>query len=159
MREKVQRKFWQIHFSTALALMMTCAFLLGFNLTRARKTFTWPEGVYTTYGWPFDACLLRGEAIQKWNYFGITCDLVGAIAIIALIAVVCEWFTRFQLYERAPRCNRMGVLKPKRSREQKLALSNRMAEIEVKRPAQAGVAGKAISAESPARQDTSEQRH
>jgi hypothetical protein len=105
MRETVRRKFWQIHFSTALAVMMTCAFLLGSNLTQTKKLFVWPEGVYTSYGWPFDVCLLRGDNIQMWNYFGLACNLIGAVAIIGLIAAMSEWYTRFQLYERAPRRN------------------------------------------------------
>jgi hypothetical protein len=100
MHEKSPQPLWRLHLSTGLTIMLMSAFLVGCNFTRAKKLFIWPEGVYSTYGWPFDVCLLRHDTVIQWNYGSLALNALAGLLFIALAGSLCEWFTRFQRTRR-----------------------------------------------------------
>ena len=139
MTSKSKRRWFRIHLSTALVLMLGAGALMGVNLQQRTSQFSLdstlpdddgkPKAVTfhvraDTHGWPFwtDALFTRVEAdggeFQGYTDFDTAGKLfktirsdVGnfdspypqrfenagvALAILAAVAVLCEWLTRLR---------------------------------------------------------------
>jgi len=107
--EKPKRKFWQIHLSTAVLLMLVAGTIL-YKATQFRRC---PKAISWDMGWPLDAI----EAFPKYNGEGdverddssqypikfryyvadwecLAIDVVIDVGIVLSLAFVCEWLIR-----------------------------------------------------------------
>ncbi len=113
-----KRRFWQIHLSTALILMLTASALLWANLIPHTYDGK-PDPDYISgkiYGWPVDAAwritlyLDWGRPdpdpfrlhLQRDTFEGVAIDAAVAILILAALTVTCEWRIRRQTTPTAP---------------------------------------------------------
>ncbi len=85
-------KWFRIHLSTAIVLMIAAAFILKLNLVTGEDYLE-----QTNYGWPvtylyLDHWTVRDKRVVHWNwdFKGVFVDTVGCSGIIASIAIILE---------------------------------------------------------------------
>lgn len=99
------RRWFQIHLSTAIALMLSASVLLWANL-HERSKFTEAGARHATkyFGWPYDAVWQR-EIYIPWSsrsvepdpyrlqlfWNGAAADVGITVAVLAAVVVGCEW--------------------------------------------------------------------
>ena len=93
--EKPKRRFWQIHLSTAMALMIVLSIQFYLGILPRRQS----KGMDHMLGWPFNASALypkfnsAGQNIQ-WAfefYWGwLAMDVLINIGILLLVLLICE---------------------------------------------------------------------
>jgi len=121
--ERVKKRRWfQVHLSTAVLLMLTSGFLFWANLsTTAVNKYAESidyDGHHETSGWPFEAqyiitipkdigvaaqyygvkdpslTLKKDLTLKKWRRGGFILNFLVALAILATTAFACEFLIR-----------------------------------------------------------------
>lgn len=97
------RRWLQIHLSTAIVLMFAASGILWLNTKESAAR--WPPGVYyepmppgyhcKAFGWPYTYRILYGSDSDnersQFNDYTLTIDIIVALFTILITAVVCEW--------------------------------------------------------------------
>jgi len=117
--EKPKRKFWQVHLSTAVILMIEAAGLLWLNVTHVeeKRTLHYPlyfEGseltnvaaLFERQGWPicYHQVFFQGTLHDRmnpddrvsddWKALSLTIDAVICLVILLANGSICEWLIR-----------------------------------------------------------------
>ena len=102
MSEKPKRNFWQIHLSTAIALTLTIAFLLHYQMEEWHEMFVYNSGEAhidrPLYGWPMNAVVEYKYESGRIDFYyelkGITFDLLISLIILISVTFLLEWLIR-----------------------------------------------------------------
>jgi hypothetical protein len=129
MNDKTGRRWFQIHLSTAIVLMIAAAGLLFVNMHRDIEQFAKSEQQLMSYvylkfsqlepnknyafvrvrhGWPlnFQDAILDEPQFEvawrepSWNYWNLAADAGIAFGILGMIVMFCEWQIRRRTREK-----------------------------------------------------------
>jgi len=91
------RRWFQIHLSTALILMLAASLLLWANVTpdiEYSGSLPWE----VCYGWPYIFCGEPGHVVANvehfFSYKSIILNFACALSILLLVAIASEWILR-----------------------------------------------------------------
>ncbi|HYF48468.1 MAG TPA: hypothetical protein VEJ63_03630 [Planctomycetota bacterium] len=95
------RRFWQIHLSTAIVLMLSGGLIVYANMPQTTTSIDssgyvlyargggWPKTMYLALRWQSPP-----EGWPAFEYSAIAVNVASGAAMLGLIAFVCEYYTR-----------------------------------------------------------------
>jgi hypothetical protein len=90
----------QLHLTTCIILMFVAGGLVCANMVqKAHVELPYHGLTYFDYGWPMIVYRLNQEAdrvppIATWHFSAIGMNTLAALAILTVVALVCEWLVR-----------------------------------------------------------------
>ncbi len=99
----MQRRWFQIHLSTALVLMFVAGVFLWGNSVPRHYPAGSGEDAFDAYGWPWEAFYFFTNGYETWwNIRSLLCNTAMALAAFVVSALLCELPIRRNERKREP---------------------------------------------------------